>query len=184
MPPGHGDLYTALYGSGKLDELLNLGVKYMFVNNDDNLQGATLDLDLLTYFADIDAPFMMECAGRTEADKKGGHLAARVTDGQLILRESAQCAEEDEKDFKMYLSIVTLMTNNLWVRLDKQELMEVKGGFVHSAYHFGGKTVDPQNGDQITRFYSSETAMGAALECSLEPKRLFAWTAAPLCPRG
>jgi UDP-N-acetylglucosamine pyrophosphorylase len=42
-PPGHGDLYTALYGSGKLDELLADGVKYMFVSNSDNL-GATLDL--------------------------------------------------------------------------------------------------------------------------------------------
>lgn len=42
-PPGHGDLYTALYGSGKLDALLADGVKYMFVSNSDNL-GATLDL--------------------------------------------------------------------------------------------------------------------------------------------
>lgn len=41
-PPGHGDLYTALYGSGALDELLAEGVKYMFVSNSDNL-GATLD---------------------------------------------------------------------------------------------------------------------------------------------
>jgi len=42
-PPGHGDLYTALYGSGKLQELLAEGVKYMFVSNSDNL-GATLDI--------------------------------------------------------------------------------------------------------------------------------------------
>ena len=42
-PPGHGDLYTALYGSGKLDELLADGVKYMFVSNSDNL-GATRDI--------------------------------------------------------------------------------------------------------------------------------------------
>lgn len=42
-PPGHGDLYTALYGSGKLDALLADGVKYMFVSNSDNL-GATLDI--------------------------------------------------------------------------------------------------------------------------------------------
>ena len=41
-PPGHGDLYTALYGSGKLDSLLADGIKYMFVSNSDNL-GATLD---------------------------------------------------------------------------------------------------------------------------------------------
>lgn len=36
-PPGHGDLYAALYGSGRLDELLKKGVKYMFVSNSDNL---------------------------------------------------------------------------------------------------------------------------------------------------
>jgi hypothetical protein len=75
-PPGHGDLYSALYGSGKLDALLADGVKYMFVSNSDNL-GATLDLDLLTYFAQNELPFLMECCERTEADKKGGHLALR-----------------------------------------------------------------------------------------------------------
>ena len=42
-PPGHGDLYTALYGSGQLDSLLAEGIKYMFVSNSDNL-GATLDI--------------------------------------------------------------------------------------------------------------------------------------------
>ena len=75
-PPGHGDLYSALYGSGKLDALLAEGVKYMFVSNSDNL-GATLDLNLLTYFAESNKPFLMECCQRTEADKKGGHLATR-----------------------------------------------------------------------------------------------------------
>jgi UDP-N-acetylglucosamine pyrophosphorylase len=47
-PPGHGDLYTALYGSGKLDTLLANGVKYMFVSNSDNL-GATLDVGKLVF---------------------------------------------------------------------------------------------------------------------------------------
>ena len=30
---------------------------------------------LLTYFAESGAPFLMEVAARTDADKKGGHLA-------------------------------------------------------------------------------------------------------------
>lgn len=51
-PPGHGDLYAALEGSGKLDALLAQGYKYMFVSNSDNL-GATLDVDLLTHFAEM-----------------------------------------------------------------------------------------------------------------------------------
>ena len=60
-PPGHGDLYAALEGSGTLDALLSQGVKYMFVSNSDNL-GATMDLTLLTYFAESNSPFMMEYA--------------------------------------------------------------------------------------------------------------------------
>lgn len=47
-PPGHGDLYTALYGSGKLDALLAEGVKYMFVSNSGNESRTTTLLDQLT----------------------------------------------------------------------------------------------------------------------------------------
>lgn len=121
-PPGHGDLYTALYGSGRLAELLAAGVKYMFVSNSDNL-GATLDADLLAYFASSGSPFMMECAARSEADKKGGHLAYR--DGQLVLRESAQCAKADEAAFQDITRHKYFNTNNLWVRLDMlKDLMD------------------------------------------------------------
>ena len=42
----------------------------------------------------------MECAQRTDADKKGGHLAVRKSDSRLILRESAQCADEDTAQFQ------------------------------------------------------------------------------------
>merc|ERR1711988_1053435 len=79
-PPGHGDLYPAMLGSGTLDKLLEKGYKYMFVSNSDNL-GATMDLKILSYFAAQEAPFMMEVADRTEADKKGGHLAKKKADG-------------------------------------------------------------------------------------------------------
>merc|ERR1712151_90783 len=98
-PPGHGDLYPAMLGSGTLDKLLSKGFKYMFVSNSDNL-GATMDLKLLSYFVSSKAPFMMEVATRTEADKKGGHLARDKATGGLLLRESAQCPEEDEKAFQ------------------------------------------------------------------------------------
>merc|ERR1711965_868817 len=94
-PPGHGDLYPAMLGSGTLDLLLSKGYKYMFVSNSDNL-GATMDLKLLTWFADSGKPFAMECAARTAADKKGGHLAADATTGGLLLRESAQCPKDEE----------------------------------------------------------------------------------------
>eukprot|EP00606_Chrysophyceae_sp_TOSAG23-5_P000318 GSChrysophyteH2.ASY1.ANO1.77.1 assembled CDS len=159
-PPGHGDLYTALYGSGKLDELLASGSKYLFVSNSDNL-GATLDIDLLSYFAQSDSPFMMECCQRTEADKKGGHLAIRANDDQLILRESAQCAKDDESSFQDVTKHRFFNTNNLWVRLDRLKiLMEKRGGFVPLPTILNGKTVDPQKNDS-TPVWQLETAMGA-----------------------
>lgn len=163
-PPGHGDLYTALYGSGKLDELLASGKKYMFVSNSDNL-GATLDVDLLTYFAEQGLPFLMECCSRTEADKKGGHLALRKADSQLILRESAQCAKSDEGAFQDITRHKFFNTNNLWLRLDLlKALMDSRGGFVPLPTILNGKTVDPQQ-DTSTPVWQLETAMGAAIEC-------------------
>lgn len=58
-PPGHGDIYPSLLGSGMLDRLIKSGIKYLFVSNSDNL-GATLDLDLLAYFAQSKKAFVME----------------------------------------------------------------------------------------------------------------------------
>lgn len=48
-PPGHGDLYPAMLGSGTLEKLLKKGYRYMFVSNSDNL-GATMDLKILSHF--------------------------------------------------------------------------------------------------------------------------------------
>ena len=58
-PPGHGDIYPSLLGSGMLDRLSKGGIKYLFVSNSDNL-GATLDVSLLSYFAQSDKAFIME----------------------------------------------------------------------------------------------------------------------------
>ena len=97
-PPGHGDIYIALVTSGMLEALLAKGYEYAFVSNADNL-GAVVDMQILGYFASQGIPFMMEVADRTEADKKGGHLA-RLKNGDLTLRESAQCPPEEEKEFQ------------------------------------------------------------------------------------
>mmetsp|Transcript_26876 Transcript_26876/g.58993 ORF Transcript_26876/g.58993 Transcript_26876/m.58993 type:complete len:465 (+) Transcript_26876:67-1461(+) len=163
-PPGHGDLYAALEGSGSLDALLKDGYKYMFVSNSDNL-GASLDLDILTYFAETDAPFMMECCERTANDKKGGHLAKRISDGQLILRESAMCADEDEDAFQDITLHKYFNTNNLWIRLDKlKEIINENGGFIPLPMIKNKKTVDPKD-DSSQKVFQLETAMGAAIEC-------------------
>jgi UTP--glucose-1-phosphate uridylyltransferase len=92
-PPGHGDLYTALVTSGALDGLLEAGYEYAFVSNSDNL-GAVLFPDILGFLVKNRAPFLMEVTDRTEMDKKGGHLA-RLLDGRLVLRVSAQCPDAD-----------------------------------------------------------------------------------------
>ena len=93
-PPGHGDLYTALVTSGMLESLLERGFEYAFVANSDNL-GAVLDPRILAWLRAEEIPFLMEVTERTEADRKGGHLARRREDGRLVLRETAQTPEED-----------------------------------------------------------------------------------------
>lgn len=136
----------------------------MFVSNSDNL-GATLCLKILTHFAETDAPFMMECCERTENDKKGGHLAVRNSDQQLILRESAMCADEDEAAFQDITKHRFFNTNNLWIRLDKlKEIIDKFGGFIPLPMIMNKKTVDPKN-DASQKVVQLETAMGAAIEC-------------------
>merc|ERR1711879_355075 len=153
-----------MLGSGALDKLLAQGVKYMFVSNSDNL-GATMDLKLLTYFVDSGAPFMMEVAARTEADKKGGHLGKLKSTGGLTLRESAQCPPEDEKAFQDTSKYTYFNTNNLWVNLLKlKEIMDKEGGAIPLPVMLNDKTVDPRD-KKSTKVIQLETAMGAAISC-------------------
>jgi len=161
-PPGHGDIYPSLLGSGWLDRLLAAGVMYMFVSNADNL-GASLDLKLLGYFAQTESGFMMEVAERTSSDRKGGHLARR--NGTLLLRESAQCLPEDTSAFQDIQRHRFFNTNNLWVRLDHlKSLLEQHGGFIPLQMIKNAKTVDPRD-KQSPQVFQLETAMGAAIEC-------------------
>ncbi len=163
-PPGHGDIYAALVGSGWLDKLLAAGVKYAFVSNSDNL-GAQMDTRFLRWFAQSGAPFVMEVTRRTEADKKGGHLATRMADGQPLLREVAQCPEEDVECFQNIDKHRYFNTNNLWIRLDAlRDFLAANGGVVPLPVIRNVKTVDPR--DAATQnVYQLETAMGAAIQC-------------------
>jgi len=163
-PPGHGDLYPAMLGSGALDMLLGKGIKYMFVSNSDNL-GATMCGKLLTHFADSGAPFMMEVAARTDADKKGGHLAVMKEGGGLTLRESAQCPKEDEGAFQDTTKYQYFNTNNLWVDLVKlKAAFDKHGGALPLPVMLNDKTVDPRD-KKSTKVIQLETAMGAAISC-------------------
>jgi UDP-N-acetylglucosamine pyrophosphorylase len=161
-PPGHGDLYPSLLGSGWLDRLLAAGVKYLFVSNSDNL-GASLDPNLLAWFAASGKPFLMEVCERTTSDRKGGHLAQR--NGTLLLRESAQCPEADLPAFQDIQRHRFFNTNNLWVRLDElKKLLDAKGGFIPLPIIKNAKTVDPRDKNS-PKVFQLETAMGAAIEC-------------------
>ena len=128
-PPGHGDIYTALVTSGLLEQLLANGYEYAFVSNADNL-GAALDLRILGHFASHQIPFLMEVADRTPADRKGGHLALRP-DGQLILRESAQCPPAEEEEFQDIQLYKYFNTNNLWLNLRAlKHLLDERDGVI------------------------------------------------------
>lgn len=163
-PPGHGDLFPALVGSGWLDRLLDEGVKYAFVSNSDNL-GAILDPALLEYFAKSGAPFMMEVTRRTAADRKGGHLAVRKSDGRLLLREVAQCPDEDIDAFQDIGVHQFFNTNSLWLRLDLLKAqLAADSGVLPLPMIKNRKTVDPRD-KKSTAVIQLESAMGAAIEC-------------------
>jgi UTP--glucose-1-phosphate uridylyltransferase len=160
-PPGHGDIYTALVTSGTLDALLAAGYEYAFVSNSDNL-GAVIDRRILGYFAESGAPFLMEVANRTRMDRKGGHLAQRP-DGQLVLRESAQCPTADEEAFQDIGRHKYFNTNNLWFNLPAlHALLAEQNNQLYLPMIRNEKTVDPRDPDS-TSVYQLETAMGSAI---------------------
>ena len=160
-PPGHGDLYTALVTSGMLDTLLEHGYRYAFVSNSDNL-GAVLDPRILAWVAREELPFAMEVAGRTEADRKGGHIARLEGDG-LVLRETAQTPEEDLASLQDVGRHRYVNTNNLWVGLEAlRDTLEARDGVLGLPIIVNHKTVDPSDPDS-TPVVQLETAMGAAI---------------------
>lgn len=161
-PPGHGDIYPSLLGSGWLDRLLEQNVIYAFVSNSDNL-GAILDLPLLEYFAHSGKSFVMEVAERTASDRKGGHLARRGA--TFLLRESAQCPKADLDQFQDIGRHRFFNTNNLWIRLDHlRNLLRDSGGFIPLPIIRNSKTIDPRD-KKSAPVIQLETAMGAAIEC-------------------
>lgn len=160
-PPGHGDLYTVLGMDNRIQKLLDAGIEYLFVSNSDNL-GATPDITLLTWLAQTHAPFLMEVTLRTPADKKGGHLAK--SHGRLILRELAQCPEEDLEAFQDIHRHRYFNTNNIWIRLSSlSALLDKHGGFLPLPIIPNRKTLDPRD-PRSPEVVQLETAMGAAIE--------------------
>ncbi|MDP8218781.1 MAG: UTP--glucose-1-phosphate uridylyltransferase [Candidatus Theseobacter exili] len=160
-PPGHGDIYTALLTSGILETLIENGFEYAFISNADNL-GAVMNLQLLGYFASEKIPFLMEVADRTEADKKGGHLA-KSKKGSLVLREKAQCPESEINEFQNINLYKYFNTNNIWINLDilNKKLTE-NNNILNLEVIFNRKNVVPGN-TETPEVYQLETALGSAI---------------------
>jgi UTP--glucose-1-phosphate uridylyltransferase len=162
-PPGHGDIYTALSASGLLRTLVERGFRYAFVSNADNLC-ATINAQAAAWFVDSGAPFASEVCRRTAADRKGGHLAIRKRDGQLILRESAQTAPEDLAALGDVTRHRYVTTNNLWIDLSALEAkLAERHGVLGLPLIRNEKTVDPSD-KTSPAVVQIETAMGAAVE--------------------
>ncbi len=162
-PPGHGDFYPALLGSGLLEQLVEQGYRYASVSNSDNL-GAAPNPSLAGWFAVSGAPYAAEVCRRTPADRKGGHLAVRRSDGRLILRDTAQTAPEEMDYFTDEHRHPYVHTNNLW--FDLLELLRAlreRNGVLGLPLIRNTKTVDPAD-PSSPEVFQIESAMGAAIE--------------------
>lgn len=156
-PPGHGDVYRALYNSGFLDGLIEVkGKEYLFMSNIDNL-GATVDLKILQSFADnSECEYIMEVTDKTMADVKGGTLISY--DGSIRLLEIAQVAKEHVDEFKSIKKFRIFNTNNIWMKLKaiRRLLSENENGLDLEVL-VNNKTLD---GNKIIQL---ETAVGAGI---------------------
>jgi UTP--glucose-1-phosphate uridylyltransferase len=161
-PPGHGDVFTSLASSGMLDTLLEQGYKYLFLSNSDNL-GAVLGPRILSWFAREELPFLSEVVDRTEADRKGGHLARRKDGGGLVLRETAQVPDEDQDAFEDTERHRFFNANNIWVSLRAlKRALDERDGVLGLPMIVNSKTVDPSD-PSSPGVVQLETAMGAAI---------------------
>jgi len=162
-PPGHGDIYTALRGTGLLGRLIDAGYRYAFVSNSDNL-GAVPDPRVAGWFAQSGAPFAIEAVRRTPSDRKGGHFARRKADGRIVLRETAQTLDSDKNALADLDRHRFTSTNNLWFDLQAmQDTLDAREGILGLPLIRNVKNVDPSD-KSTPEVVQIETAMGAAIE--------------------
>ena len=162
-PPGHGDIYPAMRGTGLLDLLLDAGFTRAFVSNSDNL-GAVPDPRVAGWFAQSGASFAIEAVRRTPSDRKGGHFARRRTDGRIVLRETAQTPAADLKVLADLDRHRFSSTNNIWFDLRAmKETLDAREGVLGLPMIRNVKNLDPAD-KQTPKVIQIETAMGAAIE--------------------
>jgi UTP--glucose-1-phosphate uridylyltransferase len=142
--------------------LIERGYAYLFLSNSDNL-GAVLEPRILTWFAREELPFLSEVVDRTEADRKGGHLARRRGDGGLVLRETAQVPDDDREAFEDTERHRFFNANNIWVNLNAlKRALDERDGVLGLPMIVNRKTVDPSDSSSPA-VLQLETAMGAAI---------------------
>jgi UTP--glucose-1-phosphate uridylyltransferase len=162
-PPGHGDLYTALRGTGLLQALVDQGYERVFVSNSDNL-GAVPDARIAGWFAETGTPFAIEAVRRTPSDRKGGHFARRLSDGRIVLRETAQTSPDDQAALADLERHRFCSTNNVWFDLRAMaEALDARHGILGLPLIRNVKNVDPSD-SSTPEVIQIETAMGAAIE--------------------
>jgi UTP--glucose-1-phosphate uridylyltransferase len=164
-PPGHGDIYAALLATGIADKLLQAGKRYLFVANSDNL-GATVAPEILGYMIHNHCPFLMETCRRTDADKKGGHLAKDKQTGNLILREVAQAPTLDGQVISAFSDIERYSqfnTNSIWLDLKRVvDMAKLHNGCIPLPLIRNLKPVNTED-PSSRKAIQIETAMGAAI---------------------
>ncbi len=161
-PPGHADLYPSLRASGLLRRLLDEGYRYALCANADNL-GATVDPRIPAWLAATGTPFALESCVRTPAERKGGHLAIRRSDGRLILRETAQTSPDDIDAMQDLSRHRYFNTNNAWLDLQAvADELDRSGGALELPIIRNVKTVDPSDASS-PEVIQIEAAMGSAI---------------------
>jgi UTP--glucose-1-phosphate uridylyltransferase len=153
-PPGHGDVYHALFESGLLENLINQGKEYLFISNVDNL-GATVNLDILYHMINEDSEFVMEVTEKTRADLQGGTLVSYKEKPYLL--EMSQVPPQHLEEFRSINKFQTFNTNNLWVnlraiqRLVAQDIIDIP------------PIVSIRTGKNNVKIVQLETAAGGAI---------------------
>lgn len=154
-PPGHGDVFEAMYNSGTLDKLEGMGVEYVFISNVDNL-GASVNFRILNKMIETGAEFVMEVTAKTEADVKGGTLVEY--EGKVRLLELAQVPKEFVHEFVSLEKFKVFNTNSVWVSIKAiRRLVESKALAGMELIENNKKLPD---GRQVIQL---ERAMGAAI---------------------
>lgn len=154
-PPGHGDVFQALYDSGLLDRLLAQGKEYLFISNIDNL-AATVNFDILQHMQESQCEYLMEVTDKTRADIKGGTLIEYG--GMIKLLEIAQVPSQHVEDFKSVKKFKIFNTNNIWVSLAAIKRVVESGVLKDMDVICNPKVVGGKNVIQL------ETAAGAAIQ--------------------